>query len=281
MGRLCRGRPTFEEMSVSRIARLLSTPGCLRRRLGMAGLCALLLGLAGTSQAHHIWIEQDAGGARLYLGEFGENLRERSPGLLDKFRQLSARHVKTQGSVALDLKKEAGFMALAGRAAPGEALLAQEDGYPGWERKQGERSERHIWVPAARWLADFSARDVRPDARPDAGLTLDLLPTGTPGEFRAVYRGQVLPEAQVELMAASGWSRQLRADKNGLLRLNLPWRGLYALELKHVDRSGGERAGQRHEVASYVTTLSFRLEQGLEPPPPPPPSPPTPPASGG
>lgn len=263
-----------------RIARLSS-----RRRLGMAGLCALLLGLAGTSQAHHIWIEQDAAGARLYLGEFGENLRERSPGLLDKFRQLSARHLGARGSVALDLKKQTGFIALAGRAAAGEALLAQEDGYPGWERKQGERSERHIWVPAARWLADFSVRDAGPDAqqdaRPDAGLTLDLLPTGTPGELRAFYRGQVLPEAQVELMAASGWSRQLRADKNGLLRLSLPWRGLYALELKHVDRSGGERAGQRHDVASYVTTLSFRLEQGLEPPPPPPPSPPTPPASGG
>ncbi|HEY1397102.1 hypothetical protein [Roseateles sp.] len=50
-----------------------------------------LLLAAGAAQAHQIWIEQAAGAnerAVVRFGEFGENLREASPGLLDKFGQV-------------------------------------------------------------------------------------------------------------------------------------------------------------------------------------------------
>jgi hypothetical protein len=32
--------------------------------------------MLGSAQAHHVWLEQDAQGAKLYFGEFGENLLE-------------------------------------------------------------------------------------------------------------------------------------------------------------------------------------------------------------
>jgi hypothetical protein len=56
-----------------------------------------LLCLAGPAGAHQIWIEQpDGQDAVVRFDEFGQNPREASPGLLDKFE-------KPAGSLALDL----------------------------------------------------------------------------------------------------------------------------------------------------------------------------------
>ncbi|OYU27560.1 MAG: cobalt ABC transporter substrate-binding protein [Burkholderiales bacterium PBB2] len=220
-------------------------------------LAALLAFTALQSQAHQIWIEQDASGARVHLGEFADNLRESSPGMLDKFNQLSARVVTAQGERAVELSKQANAFALAARASTGESLIAQELGYPSWERKQGEKIERHVWLPAARWVGDLAARQ--------PSLSLDLVPTGKANEFQVFFKGQPLPEAKVEVVAASGWSRAVQADTTGRLSITLPWKSAYALEVKHTDHSGGERAGQKFDVGQYVTTLSFSLAQGLAP----------------
>ena len=225
-------------------------------------LAFVLLAAAAGAQAHQIWIEQDATGARLYLGEFADNLRESSPGMLDKFVQPTASLITAKCEQPAALSKQANSFAIAARAIPGESLVAQELGYPSWERKQGEKVERHVWVPAARWVGDFAARTPH--------LTLDLVPTGQPGQFQVFYKGQPLPEAKVDVVAASGWSREVQADKSGLISVALPWKSAYALEAKHTDKSGFERAGQKFDVGVFVTTLSFSLPQGLESPPPPP-----------
>ena len=50
-------------------------------------LAALLsFGLSGAAAAHSIWVEREGDGARIYFGEFDENLREASPGLLDRLK---------------------------------------------------------------------------------------------------------------------------------------------------------------------------------------------------
>lgn len=236
-------------------------------KLRKALLGSLLLAAAAGAQAHQIWIEQDATGARLYLGEFADNLRERSPGMLDKFVQPTASLITAKGERPAALGKQTNSFVIAARAIPGESLIAQELGYPAWERKQGDRIERHVWVPAARWVGDFAARTPQ--------LSLDLVPTGQPGQFQVFYKGQPLPEAKVDVVAASGWSREVQADKNGLISVALPWKSAYVLEAKHTDKGGVERAGQKFDVGIYVTTLSFSLPQGLESPPPPPAATPT------
>ena len=48
-------------------------------------LATLLLASLGTAQAHQVWLENDGGQAQLFFGEFNDNLRETSPGALDKF----------------------------------------------------------------------------------------------------------------------------------------------------------------------------------------------------
>jgi len=223
-----------------------------------------LAALPATAAAHHVWLEQDAQGARLHFGEFADNLREGSPGLLDKFGKPRAQIVNARGEAReVALRKQALAFALAATAGAGESLLAEEAGYPAFEKKEGDGVVgRSVWTPAARWVPDLGARAPR--------LTLDLVPTGSAGEFAVHYKGQPLPEAPVEVIAPSGWSREARTDKQGRFSIVLPWQGLYALEVKHTDRAGGERDGQRHDVAMFVTTLSFSLAQGLPSPPPPP-----------
>lgn len=93
---------------------------------------ALLCGaaLSGTAQAHQVWLEQTPAAAQLYFGEFNENLREVSPGLLDRFVQPTAVLVTARGEQALKADKTTNGFVLSGRAGAGETIVAQDTSYP-------------------------------------------------------------------------------------------------------------------------------------------------------
>jgi len=130
------------------------------------------------------------------------------------------------------------------------------------ERKQADRVVRTLGHLAARWVPDFSERTPL--------LTLDVVPTGKAGAFRVVYDGKPLAKAKFELIAESGWKKELQTDEQGAVTIALPWRGTYVIEIEHVDdKAGGEGAGAYHRKR-FVTSLSFRTAQGLEGPPAPP-----------
>lgn len=234
----------------------------IRSHASVTAAAALALGAllsAGTAQAHQVWLEQDAQGARLYFGEFGDNLRETSPGLLDKFVKPTARAVDAKGAEReIALAKQSGAFHLAAKAARGESLIAQEASYPAFEKKEGDKVvSRSIWTPAARWVGDFQAQAPK--------LTLDVVPAGKAGEFAVFYKGQPLPDAKVEVVTPSGWARTVHAGKDGRISVALPWKGTYALEVHHTDKSGAERDGVKADTASFVTTLTLALDEGLAP----------------
>ena len=219
----------------------------------------LLLGQAH-SHAHHVWIEQDAKGAKLYFGEFGDNLREASPGLLDRFAKPSAQKVSSKGSETLITTKTANGFALAGLAVKGESLVAEDAAYPITDSKDGDKTFRRLYVPAARLVADGSKQEAK--------LVLDLVPTGkqdTDGmEVQAIYKGKPLAKAKVEVITAFGWSKELRADEDGKLTFKMPWKGSYVLELKHAD-GAGERGTEKYDRANYVTSLTVMQAVGMAP----------------
>lgn len=223
----------------------------------IATLSSLLL--LGSAHAHQVWIEQDGKEAKLYFGEFGDNLREASPGLLDKFVKPVGHRLSAKGSEPLAISKTANGFALAGRAARGESLIAEEADYPVSERKQGDKVTRSIYVPAARLVTDYAAQAPR--------LTLDLVPTGqnTKGsvEVQAFYKNQPLPKAKVSVVAVSGWAQEHHTDAQGKLTVNLPWQGTYVLELSHADASAGERGTDKYDRANYVTSLTLEHTDGL------------------
>jgi len=231
-----------------------------------AALCAAL-GLPA-AQAHQVWLEQDAQGAKLYFGEYGDNLREVTPGLLDKFGKPTGHKLAGGKAEPLTLTKTPNGFALSARAARGETLIAEEATYPVSERKQGDKTTRSIYQPAARLVTVVD--------RQEPVLTLDLVPTGPAAagkaDLQAFYKGKPLAKAKVAVVTASGWAQEHHTDEAGRISVSLPWRGTYVLELSHNDTTGGERAGEKWDRASYVTSLTLEQADGLAALPPSPPA---------
>ncbi|QHI99031.1 DUF4198 domain-containing protein [Xylophilus rhododendri] len=221
--------------------------------------CALaVLLVAGGASAHQIWIEQDAGGAKLFFGEYGENLREASPGLLDKFGKPVARKISAQGVQSADVAKTASAFTIPLSAAKGESLIAEDATYPMWDIK-APGTGKGMYLPAARLVTDLSAQKPQ--------LTLDLVPTGVESaegaQLQAFFQGKPLAKAKVEVVTASGWAQEHHTDADGKLSVSLPWRGTYVLELMHNGPAGERADGQKFEKASYVTSLTVVREAGL------------------
>lgn len=230
----------------------------------LTAAAALLLGLTATASAHQIWIEQpDGRNAVVRFGEFGENLRETSPGLLDKFGKPSGMLLSPAGEKTGDAEKFAEGFRLPFKAGEGESIVAEDAAYPLYEWKQGDRSTTNWFHPAARLITGFSEQKPR--------LVLDLVPTGTPGRFTLHYKGKPRPKTKVVLVTQSGWAKEATTDENGQVRFDMPWKGRYVAEVSINERSAGERKGpagvEKYDAVSYVVTLTYVKPDGIDPVP--------------
>ena len=90
------------------------------------GVLAALLALSfiGAASAHSLWLERQGDGLRLYFGEFEENLREASPGLLDRLSPQAK--VAVAGDKALKVDKTAGFFTVAGVVSVDDSVVAED-----------------------------------------------------------------------------------------------------------------------------------------------------------
>ena len=248
-------------MRLSRIRRFVT-------RWLLAGVPLLV---AAGAQAHQVWLEQDASGAKLYFGEFGDDLHEVSPGYLDKLALLSAKVLSPKGDRPVESKKDRDGISIVGRAGKGESVIALDLAYPLLETKDGGKTVRTAWTPAARFVPELAPEQPK--------LVLDVVPTNGSGEFQVVYRGSPLPKVEVSLVAASGWSLSGTTDDKGKVSFRLPWKGTYALLVRHKDATPGKRknaqgADEAYDAASFATTLTFATSSGLPSPPAPPAAPP-------
>jgi len=221
-----------------------------------------LIAFAGAAQAHQIWIEQPAGqNAVIRFGEFGENLREASPGLLDKFVAPTGTLSSAQGEKTAAATKTANGFALPFKATAGESLIAEEAKYPLFTSKRDGQEVTNWYRPAARLATDFSKQKPQ--------LTLDLVPAGKQGEFQLFFQGKPLPKAKVSLVTQSGWAKEAHTNEQGLVTFDMPWKGVYVAEVSHKDMTPGERPGakgaERYQGVSYVTTTTVMQADGIEP----------------
>ncbi|NIF86138.1 DUF4198 domain-containing protein [Comamonas sp. Tr-654] len=222
------------------------------------GLATFLLASLGTAQAHQVWLENNGGQAQLFFGEFNDNLRETSPGALDKFLTTPTLAQQTaSGTQQLSGQRNAtGFSYNA--ASQAQTLFASA-AYPLIDRSK-RNEPALLWVPAARWVAT-PGQAVAANAQ-----ALDLVPTGKPGQLMVSFNGMALPKTKVQIVAPSGWSREAQSDEQGRVSFALPWKGLYVAEVHHSHKQGGEAQGKSYGEASYVTTLSFSVEDGMPSP---------------
>ena len=234
-------------------------------------VCAPWLAISSLAHAHQVWLEPDGAGTKLYFGEFGDNLHEASPGYLDKLALISATVVSPKGEKVVESKKSSDGITIAGRAAKGDSVVAVDFAYPLLENKEGGKTTKTAWTPAARYVPELGPQQPK--------LVLDVVPTNTTGEFQVVYRGAPLAKAEVSLVAVSGWSLTGNTDDKGKVSFKLPWKGTYALLVRHKDAAPGKRknaqgADEAYDSSSYATTLTFATSTGLPSPPAPPAAPP-------
>jgi hypothetical protein len=226
------------------------------------GVLAALLALSfiGAASAHSLWLERQGDGLRLYFGEFEENLREASPGLLDRLSPQAKVAVAGEGDKALKVDKTAGFFTVAGVVSVDDSVVAEDVRIA--ERRTAEKVTRVLARLGARYVADFKERlPVN---------TLDVVPAGKPGAFKVFYQGKPLAKAKLELIAESGWKREFKTDEQGAVEVPLPWRGTYVIEVQHTDATPGKLGEEAYDTLRCASTLSFRLADGPQGPPMPP-----------
>ena len=219
-----------------------------------------LLGVVTPVQAHQVWIEQsDAQNAVVRFGEFGENLREVSPGLLDKFGKVTGTLISSKGEQKSGATKTANGFTLPFKAAAGDSIVAEDASYPLYTWKQQDKEVTNWFYPAARFITGFAAQQPK--------LVLDLVPTGQEGQFKLFFKDQPKAKTKVTLVTASGWSKEGHTDEQGLVKFDMPWKGTYVAEVSLNDRSAGERKGtsgtEKYDAVSYATTVTYVNANGL------------------
>jgi hypothetical protein len=224
---------------------------------------ALSLCLPGSAYAHHLWLEQAGQGLQISFGEFGENLREVSPGNLDKLQPRAKVQSATQsatqagatGDRPLTVEKTGNGFTVSGKIEPTDSIVAEDVRYPVFVRTKDGTTTRSIYMPAARIVPDRTARTPL--------LELDIVPVGG-DTFKVTYKGQPLAKAKVAVVTNAGWGRELHTDDKGEFAVGLPWRGPYVFEVQHADKTPGKRGEEAYDVANYVTSLTVSQPDGLE-----------------
>lgn len=220
---------------------------------------ALSLCLPGSAYAHHLWLEQAGQGLQIAFGEFGENLREVSPGNLDKLQPRAKVQSATQagatGDRPLTVEKTGNGFTVSGKIEPTDSIVAEDVRYPVFVRTKDGTTTRSIYMPAARIVPDRTARTPL--------LELDIVPVGG-DTFKVTYKGQPLAKAKVAVVTNAGWGRDLHTDDKGEFAVGLPWRGPYVFEVQHADKTPGKRGEEAYDVANYVTSLTVSQPDGLE-----------------
>lgn len=202
-----------------------------------------------SAQAHQIWIEPTGKTYSLHFGEYDENLKEVSPGLLDKLPQpVVVSVVAGEEKPLVAIKSKDGF-SLDAKTGKAEALVVEVRNYPVFERKSGEQVTRSKWVPAARHISSFAVQVPR--------NMLDVVPNGGPGKFKLFFRAQPLAKAKLTLVAPNGWQKQLQSNEQGEFEVHTLWQGIYLIEIAHKEMVAGEIDGEKYDSASFTSTVSF------------------------
>jgi len=210
--------------------------------LTLSGLLAPLL------RAHSLWIEPGPSNALVVrFGEPGEVL-EKSPGLLDRLSHPAAWVAGAEGKpAALAIYKQSDHF-LIEQSQPAQGAFV-EMSWPVSKPKEGEAVRPLAYL---RWLAEGQL-----SAPQAAALTLDIVPTGTEGEFQVLLRGEPLPAAKLHLHTPGEPEREVVADSQGKIAVPAGKPGLCLLATRHREEGKGFAGGLPHGRVGHSITVSW------------------------
>lgn len=199
-----------------------------------------LLGAAGAAQAHFVWLERGAEGpAKVYFGEWADDVREKRDGLLGKI--LVAPVVTGTDGKALKASGEGADFVEFAAAGKGDVRLSQA-----YQFKDT--------------LVQYGAKAGREDTQ--GKLDLELVPSAAGANtFVLQFKGKPLGKTEVTVFGPPKWEKRFHSDENGRIEITTPWPGQYVLEAAHVEEKAGEADGKSYAKIRYVSTLTFNLNK--------------------
>jgi hypothetical protein len=191
--------------------------------------CALVI---FTAQAHatYVWLDKEAGTVKAYLGQL--HAKKEAVSAL-----VGARAYQANGGRDLGLTPETNSISISTPVSGDLRFTARAA-----NDKDG--------------LQYYHARFGRSDTA--AASDLELVPTTASGNvFRLLWKGSPVAASQVSVSTGEGWSRTLKAESDGTVKLPVSFPGLYVLEVS-VKVSGAITVdGKRYDEARHTATLSF------------------------
>lgn len=195
--------------------------------------------LSFNSAAHALWLEGDTTESKLYYGEYGNNVREASPGKLDNVVTPMITIVDASGEEkSVSAKRSSKYYEIPGGATVLVQALKQPIRTP-----QGDQTT--------------PARKSYLYARQGKGGNLPLDIKLNANKLSLSFKGKPLAKAEIVLIAPNGWEKPLRTDDNGETTFSLLEPGLYVAEAKHKENYPGEFEGKTYAGENHTVTLSF------------------------
>ncbi|HEV8722806.1 MAG TPA: DUF4198 domain-containing protein [Candidatus Binatia bacterium] len=209
----------------------------------------LLLVLSENAQAHFVWLERDGDGpARAYFGEWIDDIREKTGGLLDRFK--APRAFLGTSNEPLPVKRNDNNLEINAKGR-GDVRFVDSSVPSREDKEKGGATKTIYYAKAGR--AEIAAK-----------LDLELVPTAANGNtFVLVFLGAPLPKAELTIIGPSKWEKPLVTDEQGRVTLPTPWAGRYVLEVAHFDEKAGGSGEEKYSRTRHISSLSFVQQSGI------------------
>jgi uncharacterized GH25 family protein len=173
-------------------------------------IMAATLLLSPCAQAHFVWLERDGDGpARAYFGEWIDEIREKTGGLLDRFK--APRVFVGANNEPLQVKRNDNNLEFAAKGA-GDVRFV-DSSVPAREDNEKGGTTKPIYY----------AKHGRSETL--AKLDLELVPVETNGKtFVLIFLGSPLPKAEVTIIGPSKWEKPLTTDQQAVSLCRCPGR---------------------------------------------------------
>jgi hypothetical protein len=200
------------------------------------------------SHAHFVWLERDGEGpVRAYYGEWIDDIREKTGGLLDRFK--APRVFLGASSEPVPVKRNDNNLEFAVKGR-GDVRFVDSSVPPREDKEKGGVTKTIYYAKHGR-------------SETAAKLDLELLPTVANGNtFVLIFLGAPLPKAELTIIGPPKWEKPLLTDEQGRITLPMPWAGPYVLEVTHFDEKPG--AGEEKFTRTrHISSLSFEQQDGI------------------
>ncbi len=207
------------------------------------------MSLVPSAHAHFVWLERDGDGpARAYFGEWIDNIREKTGGLLDRFK--APRAFLGASTEPLPVRRNDNNLEINAKGR-GDVRFVDSSVPPREDKEKGGATKTIYYAKAGR-------------TETAAKLDLELIPTAPNGNtLMLVFHGAPLPKAEVTLVGPSKWQKPLVTDDKGQITLPTPWSGRYVLEVTHFDDKSGGSGNEKFNRTRHISSLSFVQQDGM------------------